>query len=123
MNTDIHSINLRFDLQRADHRRAWDYLHAMDRRRFKSYSNAVILAVVDYFERYYRREEDPYFETRQREERFVEQIVEAVRETLDKTLPLYLAGFTAGRGTQLTDTAPQEAASEEAELDWAFLGE
>ena len=33
------------------------------------------LALVDYFDRYYRTQADPYLETREREELFVKQIV------------------------------------------------
>ena len=50
----------------------------MDKQEFRSYSHVIALALVDYFERYYRTQEDPYLETREREERFVGQIIEAV---------------------------------------------
>ena len=123
MKAEIRCINLRFDIQKEDHRRAWNYLHDMDRREFKSYSNVVVQAVLDYFDRYYKREEDPYFETRERENRFVEQIVAAVRETLEQSLTLYLAGFTASRGVQLQEELRPEPADTDVEPDWAFLGE
>ena len=34
--------------------RAWEYLQTMDRQDFKSYSQVISLALVDYFDRYYR---------------------------------------------------------------------
>lgn len=40
----------------------------MDKSVFKSYSQAVATAVVDYFDRYYQTQDD-YLETRAREER------------------------------------------------------
>lgn len=83
-------------------------------------------AVVN-FDRYYRTQEDPYLETREREEQFVNQIVEAVERSLEQALPLFLSGLTAG----LTQREPQNRASfpapeesgPEADIDWDFLGE
>ncbi len=68
----------------------------MDKQEFKSYSHVIALALVDYFDRYYRTQEDPYLETREREEQFVNQIVEAVERSLEQALPLFLSGLTAG---------------------------
>lgn len=44
----------------------------------KSGNTAVVRAVNDYFDRMQKLSDDPYFETRQREERFIEQIVTEV---------------------------------------------
>ena len=68
----------------------------MDRQDFKSYSQVISLALVDYFDRYYRTQADPYLETREREELFVKQIVDAVANSLKQALPLFLSGLTAG---------------------------
>ena len=88
---NIKCINLRFNLDKPLDRQAWEYLQNMDKNEFKSYSHAVALAVTEYFKRYYRRKDDPYFETREREERFVEQIVSAVENGVEKALPSFLA--------------------------------
>ena len=63
---------------------------------FKSYSNVIAVALVDYFDRYYRSQDDPYFETREREERFVNQIISSVESAMEKTLPVFLAGCMVG---------------------------
>jgi hypothetical protein len=91
----------------------------MDKQIFRSCNNAVCLAVLDYFARYYRVQEDPYLETREREERFTQQIVDAVGESLKQALPLYLADSTAQ-----TETAPAEEIGEPdpESIDWGFLG-
>ena len=75
MGENIRSTNLRFNLDKETQNRAWQYLQTMDKHRFKSYSNVISIALVDYFDRYYRSQDDPYLETREREERFVDQIV------------------------------------------------
>lgn len=92
----IHSTNLRLNMDKESHRKAWEYLQAMDKRQFKSYSNVIALALVEFFERKAKLEDDPYFETREREERFIRQIISELEKALDKVLPVYLAGFMSG---------------------------
>ena len=96
MQNNIRNTNLRFNLGKEQQRRAWEYLQTMDRQDFKSYSQVISLALVDYFDRYYRTQADPYLETREREELFVKQIVDAVEYSLKQSLPLFLSGLTAG---------------------------
>ena len=96
MQNNIRNTNLRFNLDKEQQRRAWEYLQTMDRHDFKSYSQVISLALVDYFDRYYRTQADPYLETREREELFVKQIVDAVENRLKQALPLFLSGLTAG---------------------------
>lgn len=71
MQNHIRNTNLRFNLEKDLQRKAWEYLQSMNRQEFKSYSHVIALALVDYFDRYYRIAEDPYLETREREERFI----------------------------------------------------
>ena len=96
MQNNIRNTNLRFNLDKEQQRRAWEYLQTMDRQDFKSYSQVISLALIDYFDRYYRTQADPYLETREREELFVKQIVDAVENSLKQALPLFLSGLTAG---------------------------
>ena len=93
---EIHSTNLRLNMGKELHRKAWEYLQAMDKRQFKSYSNVIALALVEFFERKAKLQNDPYFENREREERFIRQIISEVEKALDKVLPVYLAGFMSG---------------------------
>ena len=60
MQNNIRNTNLRFNLDKEQQRRAWEYLQTMDRQDFKSYSQVISLALVDYFDRYYRTQADPY---------------------------------------------------------------
>ena len=79
---EIRTTNLRLNLEKPIQRQAWEYLQTMDKAVFKSYSQAIATALVDYFDRYYKKQEDPYLETRAREERFVQQIVTAVEQAM-----------------------------------------
>lgn len=123
MGENIRSTNLRFNLDKETQNRAWQYLQAMDKHRFKSYSNVIAVALVDYFDRYYHSQADPYLETREREERFVDQIVASVESAMEKTLPVFLAGCMVGlsQAPVVQPLAAQQGSEED--LDWDFLGE
>ena len=121
--TNIRNTNLRFNLNKEKHRRAWEHLQHMDKRKFKSHSNAAIDALNDYFDRYYKTQDDPYLETREREERFIERIVAAVEASLDRTLHTYWSEH-ASQLISTTENKHQsnpEAASTP-NVDWDFLG-
>ena len=121
--TNIRNTNLRFNLNKEKHRRAWEHLQHMDKRIFKSHSNAAIDALSDYFDRYYKTQDDPYLETREREEQFVERIVAAVEASPNQTLPAYWSEHAS----QLISTTenkhqPEPAVVPEPDVDWDFLG-
>ena len=87
MQNHIRNTNLRFNLDKDQQRRAWEYLQTMDRQNFKSYSQVISLALVDYFDRYYRTQADPYLETREKEDAFADRIVKQVEEKVLANLP------------------------------------
>lgn len=123
MIENIRSTNLRFNLEKDTQKRAWQYLQTMDKQQFKSYSNVIAVALVEYFDRYYRNQDDPYFETREREERFVNQIISSVESAMERTLPVFLAGCMAGLSQASHNTTSVVQQEPDAELDWDFLGE
>ena len=123
MSENIRSTNLRFNLDKDVQNRAWQYLQTMDKKKFKSYSQIIAISLVDYFDRYYKKQDEPYLETREREERFVEQIVTAVENAMNRTLPVYLAGCMVGIAQFTPQVAVAASEPEDADLDWDFLGE
>lgn len=123
MSKNIRSTNLRFNLDKDVQNRAWQYLQTMDKQKFKSYSQVIAVSLVDYFDRYYQKQDDPYLEIREREERFVAQIVTAVENAMDKSLPVYLAGCMAGISQIVPQAAVPTPEPADADLDWDFLGE
>jgi len=102
MQNNIRNTNLRFNLDKDQQRRAWEYLQTMTQA-------------------------DPYLETREREELFVKQIVDAVEHSLKQSLPLFLSGLTAGmaqREPQIrASSPPPENVQPDNDVDWDFLGE
>ena len=99
----------------------------MNRQEFKSYSQAISVALVDYFDRHYRTQSDPYLETREREELFVKQIVAAVESSLKQSLPLFLSGLTAGIAQRepriRASFSEAENTQADTDIDWDFLEE
>ena len=76
---NIKAIYLRFDLADEDERKAYDYLQDRDKAEFGSYTKLVSRAVNEFFERRLRLKDDPYFETREKEDAFIARVLDAVR--------------------------------------------
>ena len=131
--SDTHRISLRFNPEDELQQRAWEYLESLDREGFKSRREAVTLAVVDFFGRLERQKADPDWESREREERAVSRIVEAVEREIARTLPAYLAGCAAvfraipvenvPVASQEQAAQPEEPQISEADIDWDYLGQ
>ena len=135
MKANTKEMSIRFNLDKPEQRRAYEYLQTMDRQVFRSCNNAICLALLDFFDRYYKVQEDPYLETREREEIFTQQIVDAVGESLKLALPLFLAGCMTGLSAlqpvcaqadppSQAESVPSEEAGEPdpESIDWGFLG-
>ena len=73
------ALCLRFNLADEEDRRAYGYLQDRDKAEFGSYTKLVSRAVNEFFERRARLADDPYFETREKEDAFIERVLEAVR--------------------------------------------
>ena len=87
MSKRIVSTNVRFDLEKETDRTAWEYLQRRDKRQYRSYSKAVIAAVNDHFERRGRLAADPYLETREKEDAFLQRVLETIRDGLTHAAP------------------------------------
>lgn len=92
MSRKIVSTNLRFNMAEPDEKRAWEYLQRLDRLQYKSYTKAVVAAVNECFDRRKRLEADPYLETRQKEDEFLQRVVDAVKEGAREVMPTVSAG-------------------------------
>ena len=78
---NVKALCLRFDLADEDERRAYDYLQNRDKVEFGSYTELVSRAVNEFFERRLRLKDDPYFETREKEDAFIARVLDAVRHS------------------------------------------
>ena len=86
----VFTTTLRLDLLDQEDRRAYERLRQMDRTRYRSYSKAVVAAVNDYFDRQERLAADPYLETREKEDAFLQRVMEAVGSGLRAAPPVQM---------------------------------
>lgn len=103
----IINTNIRLNLMDEQDKKAWKYLQTMNRKKYKSYTRAVVMALNDYFDREYRREADPYLETREKEDAFLEKVVDAVKEGAEESMPMVLAKNLLGVLQPMMEKAAQ----------------
>ena len=88
------NTNIRLNLNKPEDRQAWEYLQSMDRKKYKSYSRAVVAAINDHFSREERSASDPFLESREKEDAFLQKILDTIREGLQSS-DAGLAGLSA----------------------------
>ena len=104
---NIKALCLRFDLADVEERKAYNYLQNRDKTEFGFYTKLVSWAVNEFFERRSKLRDDPYFETREKEDAFIARVLDAVRNS-SPSLP----------ASQESEAAEQE---ENVEAMFAFL--
>ena len=82
---NIFSTTLRLNLDREDDKKALHYLKNADG--FSSYSRAVVAAVNDYFDRKEKTAADPYLETREKEDAFLQKVQQTIEASLASAAP------------------------------------
>ena len=109
----IFTTTLRLNLANEDDRRAWEYLRSMDRARYRSYSSAIVTAINDHFSQQERLSSDPFLETRERQEAFLSEVKDTIRESL-QTSGTGLGSLVALLQGVQPAPQPDETMSEEA---------
>ena len=82
MSGRIINTNIRLNLDKDEDRRAWERLQRLDRSRYKSYSRAVVAALNDFFDRQERMETDCYLEMREKENAFLQKMLDTIERGL-----------------------------------------
>ena len=75
----IINTNIRLNMSKEDDKRAWQHLRNLDKNQYKSYTRAVVAAINYYFDRLEALEDDPYLETRQKEDEFMKKILDTIK--------------------------------------------
>lgn len=84
----IWNKNVRFNTNNDDAIQAWDILHSDEvGKGFKSQNDFIICAINDYYERHLDKKNDPYLETREKEDAFADRIVEKVERKVRSNFP------------------------------------
>ncbi len=94
MTGNIRNRNVRFYEEKEADRRAWEILHSEAVRAFPSQNDFIIQAVNDFYDRHLAISDDPYLETREKEDAFADRIVEKVEQkvlgNLSQLIGIYL---------------------------------
>ncbi|MBO5040458.1 MAG: hypothetical protein J6D09_05120 [Clostridia bacterium] len=102
----IKNIKIRFNLDKENDRRAYEYLQGAD----KSYSKAVISAICGFME---------LSERTASEDNFLERVISTIREEIGKSNPLgHLLQFVQTPSAQTPAEKVNNAETEEAVLDF-----
>lgn len=84
----VKNHNFRFNEEKEAERQAWEILHSKEvKEDFRSQNEFVIAAINDYYARHLASKQDPYLESREKEDAFVKSIVEAVEQKVLDNLP------------------------------------
>lgn len=84
----VKNHNFRFNEEKEAERQAWEILHSKEvKEDFRSQNEFVIAAINDYYTRHLATKQDPYLESREKEDAFVKGIVEAVEKKVLDNLP------------------------------------
>lgn len=113
------NTNIRLNLNRPDDRQAWEYLQRLDRKKYKSYSRAVVAAINDFFSRQERLANDPYLETREKEDAFLQRVLDTIREGL-RSSDAGLSGFSALLQAFQQPAQPADKTMSDEDLDVAM---
>lgn len=113
------NTNIRLNLNKAEDRQAWEFLQNMDRKKYKSYSRAVVAAINDYFARQDRLANDPFLESREKEDAFLQKVLDTIREGIQAS-GTGLAGLTALLQAIQTSSPSEMKSMSDEDLDIAM---
>ena len=111
----LFNTTLRINLSDPEGLKAWTHLVNRDKSRYRSYSDAIIAAVNGYFDREQRLADDPYLETREKEDAFLQRVLETVQLGVQANPLNGLAALL-----QAAPAKAQENAAVEDDLDTAM---
>lgn len=94
--------NIRFSMTDENAMKAWVCIHSDEvKESFKSQNAFVIAAINEYYERHLLEKNDPYLETREKEDEFCDRIVEKVEGKVLDNLPALLGAYLLQQQTQM----------------------
>ncbi len=115
----VYTTTLRLNLEKEADREAWGHLRRVDRKQYHSVNSAVIAAVNAYFSRKEQLEADPYLETREKEDAFLEKVMETLQEGLrQSTVPGLVPLLQLLQGAQAGTPAPAKEPEANTGTDW-----
>ena len=120
MSKNIYTTTLRLNLDNPADRAAWEHLQRLDMVQYRSVSRAVVAAVNAFFDRQERLASDPYLETREKEEAFLQRVLDTIREGLRESGADGLGSLAALLRSTEPARTPDAAPCAEEDLDAAM---
>ncbi len=114
------NTNIRLNLNRPDDRQAWEHLQKLDRKKYKSYRRAIVAAINDYFSRQEQLAYDPYLETREKEDAFLQRVLDTIREGVQAYGVGGIAAFASLLQSVQSEPASKESTMRDEDLDAAM---
>ena len=109
-----YTVAIRFNLDREADRNALSWLNRRNEAGYKTNSEAVIAALNGHFSRQERLKNDPYLETRAKEDAFLERVLDTIREGLRESGAISaLLGALRGLQPAPPERQPDNAAKRE----------
>ena len=94
MTKQYRNHNIRFSMTDEGGVQAWERLHSEEvEQSFKSQNAFVVAVINDYYERHLAKKNDPYLESREKEDAFADRLVQAVEQKLLSNLPALAAMY------------------------------
>ena len=94
MKKECKNHNIRFSMSDKSAVQAWERLHSAEvEQDFKSQNAFVVAAINDYYERHLAKKNDPYLESREKEDAFADRLVQTVEQKLLSNLPALAAMY------------------------------
>lgn len=122
--SEIKKMTVRFRMDQEQDRRAYALLMSKGRDVHRSISRAVVAAVDGFFSYQEQTGNDPYLETREKENDFLTRIEQTVRDSLQSSALRYLALIAQnnmiGVGSTGNAGSTENKADEDADLDAAL---
>ena len=88
MSEDNFNRNIYFNTKNEESAKAWEILHSEEvKQNFKSQNKFIIMAIIDYYERKIALKEDSYLETREKEDEFIDRLVNGVEKKVMSNIP------------------------------------
>lgn len=123
------NIYVQFKEDNPSHMKAIDFLKNKRQETKSTYADIITNALLKYAESLEQKERDPYFETREKENEFIADILSRLQEELRINLPTFMisliATFTVntnGGNVGTIETTPQFGDNiDKDDIDWELL--
>ena len=114
-------LSIRLNLEKDADRQAWESLQHMPHAEHKSMNRAVISAINEHFDRQARMLHDSYLETREKEDAFLQKVLDTITQGVTAATPVSVLGglMPLLQGVQSPPAVPAEDESMDTALDFA----